>query len=769
MRTRSVDHLERPDVDECDSSRGVLLPSPVANHDPSGVAGGQAAPNRKIVLKEGASFLNGKYRLKKKLGAGGMSQVWAAIEPYSGNFVAIKMLHDQGGNLALRFRQECRFYPKLKHPNIVRMSQAGEDENGGMYIIMELLEGSTIRRVLRSGRLEIRQALHLAVQLAEACAYMHRQGIWHRDLKPENLMVGSTGEMRGHLWVFDFGISKFANPEDAGLNTDELPEVATVLYMAPEQVDGAQRRLIDGRADIYSFGVILYELITARHIFVKENEPTTAVQIMNGHLVARIRPIPHIVPECDEDLWQLVEKCLAKNPAERFQRFEEIVDVLSNMIRSSGPPDHYIVKRKKKEIMRAARARACADSEIGGEESDEQSLDGGGDGAADNVHKRPTAPGTYPALAQEAALHAAQSRAGAKPLGSAGTTQPEQHPEDPGEDNLGVETPRVVRPTEPMPLAFQPPRQVLPFDRSTERRGGSGTQTDELPSALVEGSRAAHLVHVTTPLPSHSRQEPRFVSARPTVGAPVVESTNLRAPEFTDGASSQVSRSQPVSTLDPVSPFAFTEPVQRQLGTPPSSLTPMLTMSNQPSSSPISEPAREPSVAAPPRSHAYAPAVAIGMLIALMGSGAVLLTRSRAIASSPTAATTAPTIATTTRSTSAPDPQPAPEAIAPASTVELLVPAPTAAPLIAPTASPIATAEPVASATPPSKAAGARPPAPTKPAARPVKPAPQPSTPSPLPLLFDWPHPKKGESGLLDLEDNAQPQHAAMSGSLRHA
>lgn len=793
MRARSVDHLERPDSNACDSSRGVLLPQPKPNDGRPRSAGGPAAPARKIVLKEGDLFLNGRYRFERRLGAGGMSQVWAAIELYSENFVAIKLLHDQGGNLALRFRQECRFYPKLKHANIVRMSAAGEDENGSMYIVMDLLEGSTLRRVLRSGRLNIEGALHLAVQLADACAYMHRQGIWHRDLKPENVMVGSKGEMKGHLWLFDFGISKFANPQDAGLDTDELPDVATVRYMATEQVDGARRRFVDGRADIYAFGVILYELITGRHIFIKEGEPTTAAQIMNGHLVAEVKPIPHIVNDCPEELWQLVKKCLAKDPADRHQTFDEIGAELSDMIRASHPPDHYIAKRVKQTRMRAARARVFADSAIGDEERGVPDGEDSVDEALDSVHRRPTAPGVYPAAAHEAALRTAANRDAEKSRRAAGAPSPEEHPGSDEADELGVETPRFVRATEPMPPSYHPPTRALPFVSSSAPWGGAGARTDKLPSVAAQQTPAVLQVRAV-PAPIAYGQDAQSAGSARSMGASQglssVERSHARVipvaphapassdhpePEIHDVPSRQTARSVSTSMListpsaDSVNAYAPTEPLQKPVVDPPSSLTPILTMNMRSSpSSPL------PSAAALPalprsKSRAYMPAVAVGLMISVLGAGAVLATRGHTTAAPTTVATTSPTTIPTTSPAATLEPDRATDVSAPPATVAPSVAAPTAAPVIAASALPASTSDPVAVTTSPPRAPAPPPAASAKPAARPVKPAPQPSSPSPFHLPFDFPDAKKGKSGLLDLEDNAQPRHATSSRSVRHA
>jgi serine/threonine-protein kinase len=671
-----------------------------------------------------------------------MSQVWAALEPYSDNVVAIKLLHDQGGNLALRFRQECRFYPKLQHPNIVRMSQAGEDENGTMYIIMDLLKGSTVRRVLRSGRLKIIEALHLAIQLADACAYMHRKGVWHRDLKPENLMVGTEVEMRGHLWLFDFGISKFANAEDGGLNTDELPEVASVRYMAPEQVDGTRRHKVDGRADIYSFGVILYELITARHIFVRENEPTTAAQIMNGHLVAEIRPIPHIVPECEEALWELVKKCLARDPADRFQNFEEIGVALGalRLRRSTLPPEHYITKREKHEGVRVARSQIFAASAIDGEEVDDQAQEGGISGATENIHVRKTEPGVYPGFAQEVALRAAQKKGADRPR--AGEASRSKQPlGDSSLDDLGVETPRLVRPTEPMPLAFHPPKAVLPFEPSSASWSGGLAHTDKLPPSTARHAAAAPAASAAP-----SRPVPSFVDTAPLMPHRI-ESTPADP-----------------SVAPAVNAYDATEPVQKPGGLSPSSLTPISSLSMHFSTSPspasATPSAPTPPVAARPRSSAYASAVAVGLMVSLLSSGAILLARGRGVASPSPAATTMPATAPTTNPTAA--------AETPSSAVPIAA-TPTAEPVVPVSASPTATAAPAPMATV-TAAPSVPAPAPTakaKPPPRPAKPAPQPSAPAPFSPLFTLPA-EKTKHGSLDLEDNAQPRPAESSGSLRH-
>jgi eukaryotic-like serine/threonine-protein kinase len=429
----------------------------------------------RVSLRSGDSFLHGKYRLEKKLGEGGMSQVWAAIELHSGNLVAIKVLHEQTRNFALRFKQECRVYAKLRHPNIVPMYESGSDEKGVLYIAMDLLVGKTLRRILQvTPRLDFKPAAHVGIQLADACGYMHAKGVWHRDLKPENLMIGTQKGQKGHLWVVDFGIAKFARPEDQGLDTDELPDVGTLRYMAPEQCDIGRRREVDGRADIYAFGGIMYETITSHHHFIKEGEPTTAAQIMHGHLTAKVRPVRSYAPGCPEDVADLIERCLAKDPGDRPQTFDEVGDVIGAAVqRSSLPADNYVLRRLEERRREASRAKAFADvSDARGDSEEHARIPTAGD-----PHKRTTVPGRYPALELEQHVGAIDIRQGAE--------RPHE-PVEEARDGDGADTTgaRAVRDTEPMPPGFEPAPTPLPFQPLPEPKIGKG-QTTPMPSAAT--------------------------------------------------------------------------------------------------------------------------------------------------------------------------------------------------------------------------------------------------------------------------------------------
>jgi len=305
-------------------------------------------------LKAGDVFL--KYRIRSVLGQGGMGVVYEATDEYSDDVVAIKLLTSLRPDFAQRFREECKLYPKLHHPNIVRMRDAGVTDAGTAYIIMDRLKGKTVRRMAdRMRRLDFLNAFHLMLQVADAMQFVHSRGIWHRDLKPENFMVGAEGLERGHLWVLDFGIAK----RNGAPSTDTLPEVGTVRYLSPEQARGQKP---DGRADLYAFGVIFYELLTGRHTVVDDTDEMTAAEMLNAHLRGSLPPPPHeLVPDCPDTAWPLIVACLEKDPADRIPTFEAVGSWLREMIRASVPPDHVLAKRVRRE-QQAKERRTAFDS-----------------------------------------------------------------------------------------------------------------------------------------------------------------------------------------------------------------------------------------------------------------------------------------------------------------------------------------------------------------------------------------------------------------------
>jgi serine/threonine protein kinase/Flp pilus assembly protein TadD len=257
------------------------------------------------------------YRILDKLGAGGMGEVYLAEDARLGRKLALKILparYTQDPERVRRFEQEARAASALNHPNIVTVYEIGEA--GGLHFIaLEYVAGCTLRQHLRDARPELGAALELVIQIAGALQAAHEAGITHRDIKPENLMVRPDGLVK----VLDFGLAKLTekqNPQSAIRNLQSLTEPGTVLgtvsYMSPEQARGQQ---VDARSDIFSLGIMLYEMIAGRLPF----EGATASDVLAAILREQPEPLarcaPHIPPELD---WS-VAKALRKDREERYQ------------------------------------------------------------------------------------------------------------------------------------------------------------------------------------------------------------------------------------------------------------------------------------------------------------------------------------------------------------------------------------------------------------------------------------------------------------------
>jgi len=262
-----------------------------------------------------AGSLLGPYELKEPLGGGGMGVVYRAFDGRLRRDVAIKVL--SGGavhstDLWRRFAQEARVLAALDHPNIVRVFDLGATEWGDPYIVLELLEGRTLRERLAVGRVPLGEALRLAHELLAALAAAHRKGIIHRDLKPENLFLTETGRLK----VLDFGLAK--RVDGLGDGTDATAAgmlLGTAGYLAPEQAFG---RAVDERSDIFSFGVILYELASGRRAF---NAPSV-MELLTA--ITTAEPPPLEPPALDA----LLRRCLAKAPEQRFASVPELDEAL---------------------------------------------------------------------------------------------------------------------------------------------------------------------------------------------------------------------------------------------------------------------------------------------------------------------------------------------------------------------------------------------------------------------------------------------------------
>jgi eukaryotic-like serine/threonine-protein kinase len=259
----------------------------------------------------------GRYELKYVLGTGGMSSVYCAFDTLLERNVALKILHDQYGDdeeYVERFRREARSVAQLSHPNIVTVIDRG-DEDGKQFIVFEVIEGENLKELVeRGGPLPVRRALELGLEVGRALAFAHGQGLVHRDVKPQNVLLNDEGRAK----VTDFGIARTV---DTVGQTETGTVLGTSHYIAPEQARGEQ---IDAQTDIYSFGVVLYELLTGEVPYPGDNFLTVAMKHVND-------PSPSVLdrrPDTPLRLASLIERCMAKVPADRPASMDEVVGEL---------------------------------------------------------------------------------------------------------------------------------------------------------------------------------------------------------------------------------------------------------------------------------------------------------------------------------------------------------------------------------------------------------------------------------------------------------
>ncbi|HLF83056.1 MAG TPA: protein kinase [Blastocatellia bacterium] len=288
------------------------------------------------------------YRIVAKIGAGGMGEVYLAQDTKLDRRVALKILPEefaQDGDRMRRFVQEARSASALNHPNIITIHEIG-DADGSHFIATEYVEGETLSRRLRGESMSLRSTLDVAIQIASALQAAHNAGIVHRDIKPDNVMIRPDGFVK----LLDFGIAKLTEKNREPIDEDAATAiksgtspgmiVGTAAYMSTEQARGKQ---VDHRTDIFSFGVVLYEMLTLRHPFEGEN----AIDVIGSILHKEPTPIRQLLPEIPQDLERLINKTLRKDREERYQTAKDLLidlkdarqelEVQSRLERTSPP------------------------------------------------------------------------------------------------------------------------------------------------------------------------------------------------------------------------------------------------------------------------------------------------------------------------------------------------------------------------------------------------------------------------------------------------
>lgn len=273
-------------------------------------------------------FISDRYEIIDKVGTGGMADVYKARCHRLNRFVAIKILKPEFSddkNFVMKFRAEAQSAAGLSHPNIVNVYDVGEDD-GLYYIVMELVEGITLKNFIeRKGKLEVKEAVGIAIQIAQGMEAAHDNHIIHRDIKPQNIIISREGKVK----VTDFGIAKATTS-----NTVTSTAMGSVHYISPEQARGGYS---DEKSDIYSLGITIYEMLSGKVPY----EGESAVAIALAHIQNEAVPLRQIEPSIPISLEQIVQKCMQKKPERRYLC---AADLIADLKRAIMSPNENFVK-----------------------------------------------------------------------------------------------------------------------------------------------------------------------------------------------------------------------------------------------------------------------------------------------------------------------------------------------------------------------------------------------------------------------------------------
>ena len=270
------------------------------------------------MLKEGI-VLGERYQIISRVGSGGMADVYKAKDQKLDRLVAVKVLKPEfreDTNFVAKFGKEAQAAAGLSHPNVVNVFDVGEDR-GLYYIVMELVEGITLKAyITRKGKLSVKEATSIAIQVSLGLEAAHNRGIVHRDVKPQNIIISTDGKVK----LSDFGIAKATNS-----NTITANVMGSVHYSSPEQVRGGAS---DARSDIYSLGITMYEMVTGRVPY--DGDTTVAVAIK--HLQEEMVPPSRYTPDIPYSMEQIILKCTQKNPDRRYQNMAQLIEDLKRSL-----------------------------------------------------------------------------------------------------------------------------------------------------------------------------------------------------------------------------------------------------------------------------------------------------------------------------------------------------------------------------------------------------------------------------------------------------
>ena len=269
--------------------------------------------------------LNGRYRLEARIGAGGMSTVYRAFDETLQRQVAIKLMNREvaaDSDELERFRREARAVAQLSHPHVVQVIDAGDDEDPECprpYIVLEYVEGETLKeRIRRQGRLQIAESVAYAIEIARALGAAHARHIVHRDVKPQNVLIDEEGSAK----VTDFGIARTLDEE--GLTADGRV-LGTTDYVSPEQALG---RAVTGQSDLYSLGIVLFEMLTGEVPFKGDNQVAVAMR----HVREQLPDVQALRPEVSTALAAVIDRATAKAPQERYADDAELISDLEDVL-----------------------------------------------------------------------------------------------------------------------------------------------------------------------------------------------------------------------------------------------------------------------------------------------------------------------------------------------------------------------------------------------------------------------------------------------------